>query len=185
MSELIRMQAGETYNCLDDELQAIRDRTSALIFRFNHEPDTATQRQLLIELGISLGEGSCIQPPLRLTYGCHLSVGNGSYINWDAVILDNGRVDIGSGVMIGPRVQIYTAAHALDAERRLAGDETAHPVVIEDNVWIGGGAILMPGITIGAEAVIGAGSVVTRDVTPGDRVAGNPARSIKSKSMSK
>ncbi|PSW06622.1 sugar O-acetyltransferase [Photobacterium lipolyticum] len=182
MSELIRMQAGEIYNCLDDELQVMRDRASSILFRFNHEPDAATRKQLLIELGVSLGQGSCIEPPLRLTYGCHFSVGDGSYINWDAVILDNGRVDIGSGVMIGPRVQIYTAAHALDAERRLAGDETARPVVIEDKVWIGGGAILMPGVRVGAEAVIGAGSVVTRDVAPGTCVAGNPARPIQPKS---
>ena len=83
--------------------------------------------------------------------------------------------------MIGPRVQIYTAAHSLDTQRRVAGDEIAKPVKIGNNVWIGGGAIILPGVTIGDEAVVGAGSVITKDVAPGDRVAGNPARSIKPK----
>lgn len=178
MSELIRMRSGETYNCRDDELQVMRERASVLLFGFNHEPVESKRKEILIELGVSLGVNACIQPPLQLAYGCHLSVGEGSYINWDAIILDNGMVSIGSGVMIGPRVQIYTAAHALDTERRLAGDETAHPVVIGDKVWIGGGAIIMPGVTIGDEAIVGAGAVVTRDVAPGERVAGNPARPI-------
>ncbi|MGL5669629.1 MAG: sugar O-acetyltransferase [Shewanella sp.] len=178
MSELSKMRAGETYNCLDEELQAMRERASTLLFAFNHEPNPTKRKQILIELGVSLGSDVCIQPPLQLSYGCHLSVGNGSYINWDAIILDNGRVKIGSGVMIGPRVQIYTAAHALDTERRLAGDEKAASVIIGDKVWIGGGAILMPGITIGDEAIVGAGAVVTRDVAPRVRVVGNPARPI-------
>jgi maltose O-acetyltransferase len=179
MLALNLMRSGDVYNCLDEELQTMRDRTSTLIFKFNHEPDAANRKAILTEMGVSLGEGSCIQAPLQLTYGCHLSIGSNSYINWDAIILDNGRVAIGSNVMIGPRVQIYTAAHALDTERRLAGDEVAKPVTIKDKVWIGGGAIVMPGVTIGEEAIIGAGSVVTKDVAAGDRVAGNPARSIK------
>lgn len=179
MSELNRMRSGEVYNCLDKELQMMRDNTSALIFKFNHESDAEKRHALLTRMGVSLGEGACIQAPLQLTYGCHLTIGKNSYINWDAIILDNGKVAIGANVMIGPRVQIYTAAHALETEQRLAGDETAKPVTIKDKVWIGGGAIIMPGVTIGEEAVVGAGSVVTKDVAAGDRVVGNPAHSIK------
>ena len=98
-----------------------------------------------------------------------------------ATLLDNAPIRIGAEVMIGPNVQIYTAAHALEADERLAGVETALPVTIEDRVWIGGGAILLPGVTIGREAIVGAGSVVTRDVPPGVRVAGNPARILPAK----
>ena len=93
-----------------------------------------------------------------------------------ATLLDNAPIRIGAEVMIGPNVKIYTAAHALDADERIQGVETALPVTIEDRVWIGGGAILLPGVTIGREAVVGAGSVVTRDVPAGARVAGNLAR---------
>lgn len=178
MSELTRMRAGDTYNCLDNELQNLRDAATTAIYKFNQEIDATKRQQLLTNIGVSLDDGSYIAPPFNLSYGCHLSVGKNSYINCDAIILDNGWVTIGSGVMIGPRVQIYTAAHALDAEKRLAGEETAKPVKIEDKVWIGGGAIILPGVTIGKEAIIGAGAVVTRDVAPNDRVAGNPARSI-------
>ncbi|WP_188014692.1 sugar O-acetyltransferase [Vibrio harveyi] len=179
MSALELMRSGKVYNCLDEELQLMQERSCELIFNFNHEPNAAKRHALLVEIGVNLGDGACIQAPLQLTYGCNLSVGSHTYINWDAIIIDNGQVTIGANVMIGPRVQIYTAAHALETEQRLAGDETAKPVTIKDKVWIGGGAIIMPGVTIGEEAVIGAGSVVTKDVAPRDRVAGNPARSIK------
>lgn len=178
MSELTQMRTGKTYNCLVPELQKLRDKAATAIFHFNQEADAAKRQQLLESIGVSIGEDSYIAPPFNLSYGCHLSLGKKSYINCDAIILDNGWVEIGSGVMIGPRVQIYTAAHALDAERRLAGEETAKPVVIEDRVWIGGGAIILPGVRVGKEAIVGAGAVVTRDVAPGDRVAGNPAKSL-------
>ncbi|HCZ9303718.1 TPA: sugar O-acetyltransferase [Vibrio alginolyticus] len=181
MSELTRMRSGETYNCLDEELKLMRAKTAQLVFQFNHEPNPDIRRQLLAEMGVQLKNSACIEPPLQLTYGCHLSIGENTYINWDTIILDNGQVEVGANVMIGPRVQIYTAAHSLDTQRRLAGDEIAKPVKIGNNVWIGGGAIILPGVTIGDEAVVGAGSVVTKDVAPGDRVVGNPARSIKPK----
>ncbi|EHQ9267191.1 sugar O-acetyltransferase [Vibrio parahaemolyticus] len=181
MSELTRMRSGETYNCLDEELKLMRAKTAQLVFQFNHEPNPDIRRQLLAKMGVQLENSASIEPPLQLTYGCHLSIGENTYINWDAIILDNGQVEIGANVMIGPRVQIYTAAHSLDTQRRLAGDEIAKPVKIGNNAWIGGGAVILPGVTIGDEAVVGAGSVVTKDVAPGDRVAGNPARSIKPK----
>ncbi len=181
MSELDKMRAQVPYNCLDDNLQEMRDATFALYQRFNQEPCTDKRRSILVEMGVDLADNCLINPPLEINYGCHLSIGHKSFINSGAIILDNGQVTIGDRVMLGPRVQIYTAAHALDVERRIAGEETAKPITIEDNVWIGGGSILLPGVRIGHDAVVGAGSVVTKDVAAGDRVAGNPARSILKK----
>ncbi len=128
-----------------------------------------------------LTENAFICPPLYCTYGRHIQLGKDSYINMGATLLDNAPIRIGAHVMIGPNVQIYTAAHALEADERILGAETALPVTIEDKVWIGGGAILLPGVTIGREAIVGAGAVVTRDVPPGVRVAGNPARILPAK----
>lgn len=133
------------------------------------------------ELVGELAEGAAICPPLYCTYGRHIFLGKYSYINMGATLLDNAPIHIGAHVMIGPNVQIYTAAHALEADERIRGLETALPVIIEDKVWIGGGAILLPGVTIGREAIVGAGAVVTKDVPPGARVAGNPARILPTK----
>ena len=107
-------------------------------------------------------------------------LGDHVYLNFNCTILDNAAVRIGSHVMIGPMVQIYTAAHPIEAEIRNQGWEVARSIVIEDNVWVGGGAILLPGVTIGRNAVVGAGAVVTRNVPPDTVVAGNPARAIRS-----
>lgn len=181
MSELAKMRAGIPYNCLDPDLQKIRDVTFANYQRFNTEPCADKRRSILLEMGVDLAENCLINPPLEITYGCHLTIGEQSFINSGAIILDNGSVTIGKKVMLGPRVQLYTAAHSLDTERRIAGEETAKPINIEDNVWIGGGAIILPGVRIGKGAVVGAGSVVTKDVASEDRVAGNPARSIVKK----
>lgn len=178
MSELEKMLNGSVYNCQSKTLEKLREEASILLRHFNNEPSSDLRHKLLVSLGIKIPLDSCIIPPLDMSYGSHLSIGNQSYINSGALILDNGFVNIGSHVMIGPRVQIYTASHALDADRRIAGDEIAKPVTINDKAWIGGGAIILPGVTIGEGAVIGAGSVVTKDVASYDRVAGNPARSI-------
>ena len=181
MSELDKMLNGEVYNCLSDELKPLRARATELLRQFNAEASAGLRHKLLLQLGVHLPESSTILPLLEMTYGCHLTVRSHSFVNSGAVILDNGYVTIGSHVMIGPRVQIYTASHALDAERRIAGDETAKPVAIDDKVWIGGGAIILPGVHIAEGAVIGAGAVVTKNVGAYDRVVGNPARSILEK----
>jgi len=143
-----------------------------------YEKMIASQQQLALlrEIVGELAKGAFICPPLYCTYGRHIHLGQGSYINMGATLLDNAPIRIGAGVMIGPNVQIYTAAHALEADERLQGVETALPVTIEDRVWIGGGAILLPGVTIGREAIVGAGAVVSKDVPAGARVVGNPAR---------
>ena len=176
MNEYQKMISRQPYNCIDPELIAIRREAAARYRRLHRAEEEDAQRALLQELVGELAEGAFICPPLYCTYGRHIHLGKGSYINMGATLLDNAPIHIGAEVMIGPNVQIYTAAHALDADERIQGVETALPVTIEDRVWIGGGAILLPGVTIGREAVVGAGSVVTRDVPAGARVAGNPAR---------
>lgn len=181
MSDYQKMIASQPYDCMAAELDALRRETARLYRRFNRADEEDEQQILLKALVGELAEGAFICPPFYCTYGRHISLGAGSFINMGATILDNAPVRIGAGVMIGPNVQIYTAAHALEADERLKGVETALPVTIEDRVWIGGGAILLPGVTIGREAIVGAGSVVTRDVPAGARVVGNPARILPGK----
>ena len=120
-----------------------------------------------------------IERPFYCSYGQNTRIGDHVYLNFSCTILDNNDVRIGSHVMTGPGVQIYTAAHLLQAAARNQGLEVAKPVVIENNVWIGGGAIILPGVTIGRNAVVGAGAVVTRRVPANVVVAGNPARVIR------
>jgi maltose O-acetyltransferase len=178
MTELQKLRAGRLYNCLDPNLQLMRDATFAQYQRFNNVPCRYKRLLILKDIGVTLAANCMINPPLEITYACHLSIGQDTFINSGAMILDNGYVTIGANVMIGPRVQLYTAAHSLDSDRRAAGEETAKPIVIEDKVWIGGGAIILPGVTIGKGAIVGAGAVVTKNVKAEDRVAGNPAKSI-------
>ena len=175
MTEYEKMIASQPYNCMAPELDLLRRETARRYRHFNRS-DEEEQGAPLSEIVGELAEGAFICPPLYCTYGRHIHLGERSYINMGATLLDNAPIRIGADVMIGPNVQIYTAAHALDADERLQGVETALPVTIEDRVWIGGGAILLPGITIGREAIVGAGAVVTRDVPAGARVVGNPAR---------
>ncbi|WAG09096.1 sugar O-acetyltransferase [Aeromonas jandaei] len=176
MNEYQKMISSQPYNCIDPELMAIRREAAARYRRFNRAEEEDAQRALLQELVGELAEGAFICPPLYCTYGRHIHLGKNSYINMGATLLDNAPIRIGAEVMIGPNVQIYTAAHSLEADERVQGVETAQPITIENRVWIGDGAILLPGVTIGREAIVGAGAVVTKDVPAGARVAGNPAR---------
>ncbi|WP_411166185.1 Maltose O-acetyltransferase [Aeromonas sp. DSM 116730] len=175
MTDYEKMLASQPYNCMAPELDLLR-RETARRYRSLNRADEEEQLAQLKEIVGELAENAFICPPLYCTYGRHIHLGERSYINMGATLLDNAPIRIGTDVMIGPNVQIYTAAHALDADERIQGVETALPVTIEDRVWIGGGAILLPGITIGREAIVGAGAVVTRDVPAGARVVGNPAR---------
>ncbi|MDM5121175.1 sugar O-acetyltransferase [Aeromonas rivipollensis] len=175
MTEYEKMIASQPYNCMAPELDLLRRETARRYRRFNRADEEEQLAQLKEILG-ELAENAFICPPLYCTYGRHIHLGERSYINMGATLLDNAPIRIGADVMIGPNVQIYTAAHALDADERIQGVETALPVTIEDRVWIGGGAMLLPGVTIGREAIVGAGAVVTRDVPAGARVVGNPAR---------
>jgi maltose O-acetyltransferase len=126
----------------------------------------------------AFGTDARIEAPFHCAYGFNLSLGEGVYINAGCTILDTAQVHIGARTMLGPGVHIYCAEHHKDAAKRAAGLEMARPVDIGEDVWIGGGAIVLPGVRIGAGAIIGAGAVVTRDVAGGTTVTGNPARAI-------
>jgi len=178
-TEKEKMLAGEPYNCLDPGLEAERQKVKELLRRFNLT-EAASERQTILQQMLGgIGQDSIIEPPFYCVYGQNIHLGDHVYLNVQCTILDCNEVHIGHHVMIGPNVQIYTAAHDLRAAARIQGWEVARPVVIEDNVWIGGGAILLPGVTIGRNAVVGAGAVVTRSVVANTVVAGNPARVLR------
>ena len=179
MTEKEKMLAGQVYNCLDAELAAERRLAKARVHTFNTATEVSEQQAILQTLLGRMGQNVVIEPPFYCSYGRHISIGDHSYLNFGCTILDNNEVWLGRHVMVGPSVQIYTAAHALSPAARNKGLETAKKIVIKDNVWIGGGAIILPGVVIEENAVIGAGAVVTRNVAANTLVAGNPARVIR------
>ncbi|WP_207429948.1 sugar O-acetyltransferase [Sabulibacter ruber] len=180
-SELQKMLDGELYQVWDQVLVQMRDKARLLLSRYNAlmgaplEERNSVLKDLL---------GGCstidIQPPFFCDYGAHISVGENFFMNFNCVILDCAKVTIGDNVMCGPYVQIYTAYHPVIASERIKGPELASPITIGDNVWIGGGAIICPGVTIGSNTTIGAGSVVTKDIPADVFAAGNPCRVIRS-----
>jgi maltose O-acetyltransferase len=176
-----RRLRGDLYLADDPVLLEERARAQRLLDRFNStgvdHPDA--RRALLTELLESFGAGAEILPPLRCDYGYTTSVGVRTFINYGAVILDPAYVRIGADVQIGPNVQLLTATHPIDAATRRERWESADRITIEDGAWLGGGVIVCPGVTIGADAVIGAGSVVTRDIPRGVVAMGNPCRVIR------
>ena len=178
-TEKEKMLAGETYNCLDPDLEAERQKTKELLRIYNLTEAVPERQTILQQLLGQIGQNSIIEPPYYCAYGQNTYIGDHVFLNVLCNILDCNEVHIGHHVMIGPAVQIYTAAHLLQAEPRIQGWEVAKPIVIEDKVWLGGGAILLPGVRIGRNAVVGAGAVVTRSVPANTVVAGNPARVIR------
>ncbi|QAY76987.1 sugar O-acetyltransferase [Sphingosinicella sp. BN140058] len=177
-SEKQKMLAGEPYHAGDAELVADQARAAAWMARFNPSRilPRAERAALLAEGLGSVGEGAVIRPPFHCDYGYNIHLGRNVFLNYNCVILDVVAVTIGDGTQIGPGVQILTADHPRDPAERATGAEWGRPIAIGRNVWIGGGAIILPGVMIGDDAVIGAGSVVTRDVAAGATVVGNPAR---------
>jgi maltose O-acetyltransferase len=179
-TELQKMLAGEMYRPGDPEIQAAQAAAKVWMVRYNAtlaEPP-AVRRALLSERFAAVGKGAVVRPPFHCDFGSYISLGNNVFLNFNCVILDICAVTIGDDTQIGPAVQIYAADHPRGAAERKSGVEFGRPVTIGRNVWIGGGAIILPGITVGDDAVIGAGSVVTRDVAPGATVVGNPARVV-------
>lgn len=174
------MIAGELYRPGDPEIQRDAAATKAWLVRYNAAlaVPPAERRAILAERFAAVGEGAVVRPPFHCDYGFNISLGRDVFLNFNCVILDVTRVEIGEGTQIGPAVQIYAADHPRDPVQRREGLEFARPVRIGRHVWIGGGAILLPGITIGDDAVIGAGAVVTRDVPAGATAVGNPARIV-------
>jgi len=176
------MLAGDLYIAEDPVLAEESKRASALLNEYNTSSpsDDATRRRILEDLLGSLGEGTEIRPPFYCDYGYHTHIGSGTFANFGLVALDVARITIGDDVQIGPRVQLLTPSHPVDPETRRAKWEAAEPIGIGDNVWLGGGVIVCPGVTIGADTVVGAGAVVTRDLPPGVVAVGTPARVIRS-----
>lgn len=178
-TEKEKMLAGEPYLAEDPALASERTQAAALLYQYNNTPHHAvTHTALLAQFLGACGHGSIIRPPFFCDYGYNIHLGRGVFLNFNCVLLDVTSIEIGDQTQIGPAVQIYAADHPRNPEARRANLESGRPVRIGTNVWIGGGAILLPGITIGDDAIIGAGSIVTRDVPSGAIVAGNPARPI-------
>jgi maltose O-acetyltransferase len=175
-----KMLAGELYNALDPELVACRTKARKVCEQLNSVLvlEESKHRELLKQLFAQGGESVWLQPPFYCDYGSNIDLGQRVYFNFDCVILDVCKVQIGDFCLFGPKVQIYTASHPFDATLRRT-QEFGKPVTIGSDVWVGGGAILCPGVSIGAKSVIGAGSVVTRDIPKGVFAAGNPCRVIR------
>jgi maltose O-acetyltransferase len=174
-----RMLAGQEYRADDPDLVADSRRAAELTARFNAELDRGRRRDLLGELLGSFGPDSTIRSEFRCDYGYNVHVGAHVFVNWGAVFLDVGRITVGDFVQIGPNVQLLTATHPLDAGRRREGWEGSAPITVADDVWLGGGVIVLPGVTIGARTVVGAGAVVTRDLPEGVLAVGNPAQVVR------
>ena len=179
-SERQKMLAGEMYDPLDPELVAAREHARDLCQALNatREAHQDERRRILHELFGRGGDTVWMQPPFFCDYGSNIELGERVFFNFNCIVLDVCHVRIGDFSLFGPAVQIYTPMHPLDAEQRRQ-KEFGKPVAIGSDVWVGGGAIILPGVRIGSRAVIGAGSVVTRDVPEGVFAAGNPCRVIR------
>lgn len=181
MTERQKMAAGLDYFDRDPELAAMRNRARKLLRDFNRSDflEGDGPNPVLKELLGTMGDGVFIEMPFHCAYGVNLHLGENVYFNAGCAILDCADVRVGANSMFGPAVQIYTATHAFDPEERASGRETAQAITIGHHVWVGGGAILCPGVTIGDNAVIGAGSVVTRDIPANVVAVGNPCRVMR------
>jgi maltose O-acetyltransferase len=172
---------GRMYNDLTPELIAARERAVMLTNAYNDSfgAPQADREALLRELLGRVGAGAHFEPTFRCEFGYNISVGRSFYANFDAMMLDGAQITIGDHVLLGPRVGIYTANHAIDPEERIAGACYAKPVTLGDSVWVGGGVTIGAGVTIGDGAIIAAGAVVTRDVPARTIAGGNPARVLR------
>jgi maltose O-acetyltransferase len=180
-SEKEKMLAGELYDPLDARLSRERERCRLLLKAINdsREDQTKERTELFNQL-FGTETGVWIQPPFYCDYGSNIVLGKKVFFNFNCVVLDCAQVAIGDNVLFGPSVQIYTATHPMDAKTRAKWLEYAKPVFIGNDVWVGGAAIICPGVRIGSRSVIGAGSVVTRDIPEDVFAAGNPCKVIKS-----
>jgi maltose O-acetyltransferase len=172
------MLRGELYRADDPELVAAHDRAQELLYRYNAtRPGEQDERdRLLRELLGGMGEGVVIMPAFRCDYGEHITIGDGSFVNFDCVMLDIAPIAIGAKCWLATQVQLLAATHPIDPIPRRDGWEYGRPITIADNVWLGGGVIVCPGVSIGEHTVVGAGSVVTRDLPAGVVAYGSPAR---------
>lgn len=180
MSEREKMRSGEAFDGRDPEIIALRDRGQTLLRELNHyKAGDSRHQEICAELFEQFGPNSILSTPFCCEFGSNIRIGTHSYINFNVTMLDVGPIVIGDNVMIAPNVQLYTATHDEEAQLRRSWAVYGKAITIGDDVWIGGGAIICPGVTIGPRSIIGAGAVVTRDI-PADSVAlGNPARVVR------
>ena len=177
-----RMLAGDLYIADDPNLAADNIRGMELAEHYGRTwfEDRAAAKRILIDLLGSIGEDTEIRPPLYVDYGKYLRIGARTFINFNFIALDVAAITIGDDVQIGPNVQLLTPTHPVEPGPRRDKLEAAQPISVGDNVWIGGGAIILPGVSVGENSVIGAGSVATKDIPPNVVAVGNPARVIRS-----
>lgn len=182
MTEQEKMLSGELYCADDPELSAARHRADLLCRQLNALPmsEIPLRMQVLRQLLGQVGENCVINPQFRCDYGCNIRMGENVFINYNCVILDCAPVTFGDNVFIAPNCGFYTAGHPVDYPTRNALLEFAKPITVGDNVWIGGNVVVLPGVTIGSDSVIGAGSVVSRDIPENVVAVGNPCRPIRS-----
>ena len=181
-TEKEKMLAGEIYYAPDGELAAERIKAKDMTYDFNMlKPSKREERENLLRkiLG-KAGKNLWVESPFQCDYGYNIEVGDNFYANHNFLVLDPAKVTIGDNVFIGPNVGIYTACHPIDAKERLTFNEWAEPVTIGNDVWIGGSVTILPGVTIGDNVVIGAGSVVAKDIPSNYVAVGNPCKPIKS-----
>lgn len=180
-TNLERMEAGDLYIAEDLEIARRQQRAVRLAARYlaAHAEDADAARPILAELLGSLGEDAQVRPPLHVDYGSNIAIGARTFVNFNLTALDVAAVTIGEDCQLGPGVQLLTPTHPLEPGPRRDKLEAARPITVGDNVWLGGGAIVLPGVTIGDNSVIGAGAVVTKDVPANVVAVGNPARVVR------
>lgn len=182
LTEKEKMLSGDLYDPLDKELTELRLKARLLIKELNEssEDESEKRKSILKQLIPDSGESLWLQPPFFCDYGINMKIGEKVFFNFNCIVLDVAMVTIGSRTLFGPNVQVYTATHPLNHKERASGLELGKAIIIGEDVWIGGSAVICPGVNIGDRSVIGAGSVVTRDIPADVFAAGNPCRVIRS-----
>ena len=176
-----KLRSGELYSCIDPELQQRQQECLEVLYDYNHSRpgETKLRVELLNKLLANMGENCYIEPPLHANWGCHTHLGNNVYANFNLTLVDDTDIYIGDSVMLGPNVVLATAGHPMDPELRRLVYQFNQPIHIGNNVWLGAGVIVLPGVTIGDNSVVGAGSVVTKDIPANVVAVGNPCRILR------
>ncbi|WOT06431.1 sugar O-acetyltransferase [Shewanella youngdeokensis] len=179
MTEYEKMLSGEVFDGADLEISAVRDRAFTLTKQINNSHSFTDAQHLIKRLLNSVGAGTLVSVPFNCEFGKQISIGEGSFLNMGVLMLDGAKITIGNNVMIGPNSQLYTASHSTNHLSRRRWETFCQPIVIEDDVWIGGNVVINQGVTIGARSIVAAGAVVNTDVPADCMVGGIPARLLK------